>query len=156
MQEFFSASRLLRTIHGPESIEEQALSLCDMSARRTGSALAVFYRIPAGRKSPKWAYQHASVGSLAAVERLSLDLEEYELILELDRALVQNDRTGPFPGLLLHGDARSALAVKVAGPVFHGILILNHTVPFHYDGDALRFVEELTSLLEFSPGGNHV
>lgn len=131
-----------------------AEALCREIAEATGSGLTAFYRIPGGKKTPRWAYLGAQTGYVTVPERLPLEREDLRIAVETGLAVVQNSSEGPFPGLLLSGEMRSGVAVCLGGSKLvsglsgvYGVLIANHGSPFFYTAEVIGLLERLGRLL---------
>jgi hypothetical protein len=125
-----------------------AETLCREVAEASGSALTAFYRIPGGKKAARWVYLEAGTGYVKVPERLARDREDLRIAMETGLTVVQNSPGGSFPGLLLSGQMRSGIAVRLgASSIVDGILIANHGSPFFYTGTTIRLLERLGKLL---------
>ncbi len=149
-----SAEHIFISLKSRHDLKGWAEALCRGAAESTSSRLAAFYRIPRGKKNPRWAYFTTKMGYVPVPERLPLEREDLQIAMETGLTVVQNCPHGPFPDLLLSQEMRSGIAIRTGDDTsVDGLLILNHGVPFHYSADAIMVLEKLSSLLGSFHGG---
>jgi len=126
-----------------------------MVAQETSSHLVSYYGVSRKRKSPD-----ASVGLIQklgktlAPDFFSTKNEIFQLLYENRKVAVQNSPEGPFPEILLNKDMRSGLALYLPDcEDSPGLLIANHSAPFHYTAEFISVVELLGQLVYCYQGG---
>jgi len=135
--------------------EGWAETLCRGIAEASRSELTAFYRIPGGKRAPRWAYFSTKTGYVPVPDRLPLEREDLRIAVETGLTVVQNSTDGPFPGLLLSGEMRSGIVVCAGdAKLVSGLLIANHRTPFFYSGEMIRLFERLSTLLGGMRGGS--
>ncbi len=151
----FTASRLLLRLLQQRDSEEWAFTLCDVVAARTSSQLVCFYsdqgKGTAARSGMKLA---AKIGLPEVPQKFSTEDPVFQIAMENGKAVVQTEGKGPFGGILLDGAMRSGVALYVHHSGHPGgLLIANHSAPFHYDAEFISVLEQCAELASCYRGG---
>jgi len=151
----FTASRLVLRLSQQKDPEGWAFTLCDFVAARTSSQLVCFYtvqgRSAAARSGMKLAVK---IGLPEVPQRFSTESPVFQLAMENGKAVVQTEVKSPFGEILLDDAMRSGIALYVhsSGDI-GGLLIANHSAPFHYDAEFISVLEQFAELVSCYRGG---
>ncbi|MDY7028495.1 MAG: hypothetical protein SVR04_09385 [Spirochaetota bacterium] len=151
----FTASRLVVRLSQQRDPEEWAFTLCDFVAAYTRSHLVCYYRLhvksAAAQAGMKLA---AKIGLPEVPQKFSTESPVFQLAMENGKAVVQTEENGPFGELLLDDAMRSGVALYVQNSGHPGgLLIANHSAPFHYDAEFISVLEQFAELVSCYRGG---
>lgn len=148
MSSGYGSEKIFVRLRERDKVPEWAETLCREVAEASGSELTAFYRIPGGKKVPRWAYLSAQTGYVSVPERLPMEREDLSIAVETGLTVVQNSPAGPFPGLLLSEKMRSGVAICLGDPkIVYGVLVANHGSPFFYTAEVIGLLEGLGRLM---------
>ncbi|MGC9312794.1 MAG: hypothetical protein ACP5IA_08870 [Sediminispirochaetaceae bacterium] len=151
----FTASRLVVRLSQQRDPEGWAFSLCDFIAAYTRSHLVCYYRFQGKGAAVQTGMKLAAkIGLPAVPQKFSTESSVFQLAMENGKAVVQTEENGPFGGILLDGAMRSGVALYVQSSGDQGgLLIANHSAPFHYDAEFISVLEQFAELVSCYRGG---